>query len=64
MTQAVYWIEINCDPKKTDISSWINPDGSLNVEKMREEIKKDLIEAVEETERWQKWAIESSLPVR
>lgn len=59
--QLVHWIEIDM-PQNIDISSWLNPDGSLNVEKMQEEIKKELIEAHQKTMEWQRTAILFSVP--
>lgn len=59
--QMACWIELKM-PENIDISSWLNPDGSLNVEKMQAEIKKDLMERHRRTMEWQRRAIRFSVP--
>jgi hypothetical protein len=41
----------------TDISDWLNNDGTLNVHKMQADIKRDMLESHERTMRWQRWAL-------
>jgi hypothetical protein len=63
MEQKFVWIEIEYDPDKIDISSWVK-DGKLDASAMQKSIKEELIRGAKETEKWQKRAIKFSVPVR
>ena len=60
------WIPLNIDSEDSalDISSWINKDGTPNIdiEKMQAEIEEELIRRAKKTEEWQGEAILLSVP--
>lgn len=59
--QLAHWIELNI-PENIDISSWLNPKGTLNAKKMQKEAKKTILESHRKRQEWQERAILDSLP--